>query len=171
MAHLGEKFDASEVPPSEFQPLPVGSYRAEFVASEIKATKSGSGQYIEFQGALLDGEHQGRRFWDRINLWNDNQQAVQIARRTFADMCEACGKGAIEDTDELHQIPFVLKVRMQKNKVTGEMQNAYGYAPDGEPQVSARAPAPSKTAPSKTASAPAQATPAKPAGKPWERKR
>jgi hypothetical protein len=168
MANLGRRFDADEVPPSEYQPIPVGSYRAEFVASEIKPTKSGSGQYIEFQGVLLDGEYQGRRFWDRINLWNENQQAVQIAERTFADMCKACGKGAIEDTDELHQIPFVLKVRMQKNRATGEMQNAYGYAPDGEPQAPARAPATSRPAPP---SAHAQATPAKPAGKPWERKR
>lgn len=169
MARLDQTFRAEDVPPDQYEPLPIGDYRAEIVASDIKPTKNGSGQYIQFEVQILEGEHAGRRAWDRINLWNANEDATRIAHQTMRKILDACGKDAVDDTEELHQIPFVFKVTMRQNKKTGEMQNAYSYAREGE--VSSARPAQPAQPAQRSAVAPSAGAPAKPGGKPWERKR
>lgn len=180
MARLDQTFRTEDVPPDQYEPLPIGDYRAEIVASDIKPTKNGTGQYIQFEVQILEGEHAGRRAWDRINLWNSNEDATRIAHQTMRKILDACGRDSVDDTEELHQIPFVLKVTMRQNKKTGEMQNAYSYAREGEPvaqQFQSAAPVaaahtrgPAHT-PQRSAAAPSAGAPAKPGGKPWERKR
>lgn len=171
MSRLDQTFRTEDVAPDQYEPLPIGDYRAEIVASDIKPTKDGTGQYIQFEVQILDGDYAGRRVWDRINLWNSNETATRIAHQTMKKILDACGKGAIDDTEEVHQIPFTLKVMMRQNKKTGEMQNAYSYAPQGEPSSARpRAAQPAQPAQRSAVASPAGA-PAKPGGKPWERKR
>jgi hypothetical protein len=171
MARLDQTFRTEDVPPDQYEPLPIGDYRAEIIASDIKPTKDGSGQYIQFEMKILEGDYAGRMAWDRINLWNQNETAARIAVQTMKKILDACGKGAVDDTEELHQIPFILKITMRQNKKTGEMQNAYSYAREGE----APAARPKPTQPAQPAQRPAVTAPsggvAKPGGKPWERKR
>jgi len=167
MANLGQRFDTSTVADSDFAPLPVGDYPVEIVASELRATKSGDGQYLWLEMVIRDGEYAGRRIWDRLNLWNANQTTVEIAQRTLKAICVAVGKPTIEDSEELHMIPFVAHARMTKSKQSGELQNAWSYKPENPDQAAppARA-AQAASAPRTTSAAPATTAPK---GKPWER--
>ena len=82
MAQLGATFDATQVEPNQpFTVIPAGKYKIQAIASEIRPTKDGNGQYLWFEHEILDGEYQGRKLWERLNLWNSNQQAVEIAQR------------------------------------------------------------------------------------------
>ncbi len=169
MAQLGNTFIASEIPEgSDYSPLPVGDYRVEIVASELRATKAGDGQYLLLEMQILDGDYSGRRIWDRLNLWNNNPTTVEIAQRTLASICRAVGVPSINDSEELHLRPFVAKARMTKNK-QGEMQNLWSYR--GEGDETSAPPARAAQANQTASSRPAPAAQAKPSGKPWERKR
>jgi hypothetical protein len=170
MANLGDTFDPSTISASSYDPLPVGEYRAEIIASEVKPTKNGLGQYLQIEMQILDGEYASRHVWDRLNLWNQNAQTVEIAQRTLKQLCDAVGSGPITDSEELHQRPFVLKVRMTANKQTGEMQNAFNYKAEGDAQPARpAAPTARPAAPTARPVSPPQAAAPKAAGKPWER--
>lgn len=123
MANL-DNFDANTVDPSAaFDPLPSGRYVAAIVESEMKPTKSGNGNYLELVFAILDGQYKGRKVWARLNLYNPNQQAVQIARAELSAICHATGVMKLNDSIELHNLPLCIKVVCRKREDTGEISN------------------------------------------------
>ena len=93
MASFGQTFDASSIEPSSgYDVLPPGKYLAQIVASEMRATKDGLGQYLYLEVDVIEGQYAGRKLFDRLNLINANADAVQIAQRTLSSICRAVGK-------------------------------------------------------------------------------
>ena len=67
MANLAG-FDASQVPEQqEFSALPEGQYVVIATASEMKPTKSGNGQFLQFTFEVLDGPQKGEAKRDDAN--------------------------------------------------------------------------------------------------------
>lgn len=169
MAQLGATFDATQVEPNQpFTVIPTGKYKAQIVASEIRATNNGSGQYLWFEMEILEGDQQGHKLWDRLNLWNDNATAVEIAQRTLSAMCHATGQLHVEDSEALHFKPMIVTVRVRpagpgkdgkqydaSNEIRG-YEAVNGAAPAAPTHQAAPAPAP---APAPSAAA-----------MPWKRK-
>ena len=90
MTSFGQIFDASSVDPSSgYDVLPQGKYLAQIVASEMRATKDGMGQYLYLELSVIEGPYAGRKLFDRLNLKNANPDAVQIAQRTLSSICFA----------------------------------------------------------------------------------
>jgi len=117
-------FDATQVDPSTpFDPIPAGKYLAVITESEMKATKSGAGQYLELVFEILEGEHKGRKLWARLNLNHPNQTTVKIARAELSAICRAVGVMRPQDSVELHNLPLVITVRCKKRPDTGEIVN------------------------------------------------
>lgn len=129
MAHLNG-FNANEVEPAVgFDPIPAGKYLAVISESELKPTKSGAGQFLQFTFQVIDGEHKGRLLWARLNLDNPNSTTVKIARAELSAICRAVGVMAPKDSIELHNIPVVITVGHKKRDDTGELTNVIkGYA-------------------------------------------
>ena len=96
---------------------------AAIVESEMKPTKSGNGNYLELVFAILDGQYKGRKVWARLNLYNPNPQAVQIARAELSAICHATGVMKLSDSIELHNLPLCIKVVCRKREDTGEISN------------------------------------------------
>ena len=95
MANL--QFDATHIDPTpRFDPLPAGDYAAIITESETRTTKDGSGQYLQIKIEVQGGEFAGRVLFDRLNLWNNNRQAQEIAQRSY---------GAPEDSSAAAQVP------------------------------------------------------------------
>jgi hypothetical protein len=116
MASIGT-FDATAVESNApFQVLDPGRYRVQIIASEMRTTKDGQGKYLRLELEVLEGEHCGRKLFDRLNLVNANQTTVEIAKRTLSSICHAVGKSKIEDSEELHFIPLSVDVRVQPSK-------------------------------------------------------
>lgn len=139
MANL-DGFDAREVEPQgTFEPIPAGKYLAVITSSEMKPTKAGDGSYLELVLQVIEGEYKGRLLWERLNLDNPNPTAVQIARGQLSAVCRAVGVMTPKDSCELHNLPFVVTVKLKKREDTGELQNDIaGYAKKeaaaGQPQ-------------------------------------
>lgn len=131
-------FDATQVSPeSQFAPVPDGDYPVVITESEVKPTKDGAGQYLQLTLEVIDGHHKGRKIWDRLNLWNKNSAAVEIAQRALSQICHAIGVLQVQDTVMLHNKPLVatLAVRAaggghdESNDVKGYKAYSSGPAP------------------------------------------
>lgn len=117
-------FNANDVEPSKgFDPMPAGRYLAVIVDSEMKTTAAGTGEYLSLTFEIIDGEFANRKLFHNLNLDNPNQTAVQIARAELSAICRAVGVMNPADSGELHNLPMVIKVGLEKRKDTGEMQN------------------------------------------------
>lgn len=102
MVQLSEVFDSSQVPErQEFESLPPGNYSAMIVDSQLTDTSKG-GQMIVLEIEIQDDEFSGRKVFERLNIVNSNDKAVDIAYRTLGEIVRAVGKTTIKDTTELH---------------------------------------------------------------------
>jgi hypothetical protein len=116
-------FDANEVEPVDFEPIPSGKYLGVVTESEMKPTKSGNGHYLELTFQIVEGQYKNRLLWARLNLDNPNPTAVQIARGELSAICRAVGVMAPNDSEELHDLPIVIHVKCKKRKDTDEISN------------------------------------------------
>ena len=111
-----------------FLPIPAGWYEAIIIDSEMKETKSGTGEYLQLTLEIVGPTQEGRKLWDRLNLKNQNQVAVDIANRTLADICRAVGVHAPKTSEELHDRPLMVKVAHREYQ--GETrEEVKGYKP------------------------------------------
>lgn len=129
MANL-HGFNANHVDPAlDFEPIPAGKYLAIISDSEMKSTKNGSGSFLELTFQVIDGPYKNRLLWSRLNLENQNKQAVEIARGQLSSICRALGVMQPKDSLELHNLPLVITVKCKKREDTDEIVNEIrGYA-------------------------------------------
>ena len=154
MAQLNFRASAIQIeerPSTSYGPLPAGEYEMMIVKSETKSTKAGNGHYLELEMHVISGEHSGRRHWERLNLDNPNAQAVKIAQESLAKLCNALGLDEVNDSEELHDRPFIAEVGIDKKDA--ERNVIWGYQSIGgaptKPVINNK-PAPS-AAPAKSA--------------------
>jgi len=121
-------FNAAEVEPNEaFTALPAGDYPVIIIASELKATKAGTGKYLELQLQVLEGTYQNRRLFDRLNLQNPSADAVRIAKGTLSAICRAVGVLEPKDSAELHTKPLMATVKVVKDREGNNQNEVTGY--------------------------------------------
>lgn len=153
MANLS--FNAANVSPSVvYAPLPAGDYQAIITESETKATRDGQGQYLQLKLQIQGGEFAGRVLFDRLNLWNNNQQTQEIAQRALSAICHAVGILQVGDSQELHNRPLIATVKVKpasgnyeaNNEIKGYKAAQLAAAPAFMPPQTQAAPAANATA-------------------------
>ncbi len=135
MADLDGQFDSNQVEPQKpMVPLKTGWYPMAIVESVVKETSSGNGnKYLQLVFQIdenRDSENAGRKVWARLNLWNSNPKASEIAQQELSAICRACGVPQITDSEQLHFIPMSVRVAYVPPK--GEYQESNdtkGFAP------------------------------------------
>lgn len=122
-----QPFDANTVKPQEdFEPLPAGWYNAKVINSEAKPTKDNKSGYLQLDLEVLDGEHKGRKVFDRLHLWNAGDTAAktcEIAQRQLSAYCHASGVFILQDSNQLHGIPIKIKLSLRQQE---------GFAPSND---------------------------------------
>lgn len=127
-------FDARQVEPNTgFDPLPEGKYEAAIIESAMKPTKNGDGKLLELKMQVASGQYKGRYLFDRLNLVNKNQQAVEIAKASLSSICRAVGVLTPNDSSELHGKKFIVKVKIRD----GQYNDVKGY--EAVPKTAAHA--------------------------------
>jgi hypothetical protein len=122
MAHLGETFDVQTLPQGNsgtFEPLPPGWYSATIMAAELKATKSGTGQYISIRYDITGPTHQGRVVFGNLNIRNQSPKAEEIGRQQLREIMQATGLGSVDDTDQMIGHSLQIKLRLKNQNSTG----------------------------------------------------
>jgi len=148
-------------PAKSFDVLPRGKYDVIVAASDVKETKAGTGTFLEVEYHIIDGEHEGRRYWERFNVTNPNADAERIGRSQLAALCGAVGIVKLSDSAELHDKPLVIELGTSNRKGTGEDQNktvAWMAADGAQPATKPAAPAPKQATAPAAAKAPPWAT-------------
>lgn len=121
-------FDANKYEPqSSFDALPAGWYEAFIANSEKKPTKAGTGEYLQLELEIMGPSHAGRKVWDRLNINNPNDQAVQIALATLSSICRAVGVMTPKDSAELHNKPLMVKLAVSSDAQYGERNEVKEY--------------------------------------------
>ncbi len=118
-------FNAVGVKPNvALEAIPSGQYPVMITKSEEKPTKKGDGRYIELEMTVQSGEFQGRKLYDRLNIHNPNPQAVDIAYATLSAICHVTGRLQMQDTGQLHGIPFIaVAVKIPRDDRPQQMTN------------------------------------------------
>lgn len=126
MAELPDVFKADEHEKmQDFDVLPTKDilYLVEIVKSEVKKTKAGTGLRANFQLKVIESndkdepeKFKGRVIFVGLNIKNPNDEAVEISQRELRSMCDACAVEELEDTDELHEIAFGVKLGIEKSE-------------------------------------------------------
>lgn len=127
MAGLGMQFNAGQHAERQHNSLmPAGWYVVQIVNSEIKPTKTPGGARLNLQFKIMQGDFAGRVMFGGYNVKNANPVAVQIAMEELAELSRAVKVPVWNDTEQLHGIPFNLKVKVRQQP---------GYEPNNEPQI------------------------------------
>lgn len=123
----GYNFDASTIEPSSsYDPIPAGWYQAIISNSEMKPTRDGYGEYLSLTLQIIDGQYENRLVFARLNLKNANDKAVDIARKDLAAICRAVGVMSPQASEELHDIPLMIKVKVRPASGDYEASNDVG---------------------------------------------
>lgn len=170
MVDLVGAYDASAEASTGFEPLPPGQYVARIVDAKRNpiSRRNDNGDCLNLTWKVDGGEHDGRLFWQRINLWlrGSNEAKVrEIANAQFAAVREATGVPMPKSTDELLERPCLVTLKIkrypgypERNEVTsvkpvggGGVPANRGAAPLGQTPRSepanVAAPAPKKANP------------------------
>ena len=146
MAQLN--FNAAEIDTTSRDAIPSGTYEAVVTDSEMKATKNGLGMGINLTFEIIsEGPAKGRKVFAWINYENASAKAQQIGREELASLCKAVGVTELEDTVQLHNLPLLITVGLDRNDPTKNVIKAYkakagqtGQPAQKSPQASGAAP-------------------------------
>jgi len=194
MAQLPQNFNAAQIAPQgnsqQFPVSPPEGWPVVIVASEMKPVKDKPNcGYLDLTLQIIEGEHTGQQGPYRLNLFSDNEKAVEIAYRQLSAIAHVTGVMNAVDSAQYHNIPFRAVVGLQKKKTAddpdytqvngvkhidgnepgkGSASSNAAPAPPAPPQQAPQAPvqpaAPQQAAPAwGGAPAAAQAAPAAPA--------
>lgn len=124
-------FNAAEVEPSAPRdPIPAGWYKAVITESLEKPTKAQTGSYLQITMEIIEGDHAGRKVFERLNLNNPNATAVEIAQRALSSICRAVGVMTPRTSQDLHDRPLMVKVKVSPPRDGYEAGNEISeYAP------------------------------------------
>ena len=121
-------FNAANFEPSApLEAVPDGYYNCKLAGTEIKETKNGNGKYLMLTLDIVDGEYKGRKLFDRLNLWNQNAQAVEIASKTMSAICHAVGLLQVRNHEDLRGKNLAVKVIKTNDPSYGERNEVKGY--------------------------------------------
>lgn len=140
-------FNAAAVDPTDnFAPVPAGDYPVVIVESEMKDTKTGTGQYLQIVLEVIEGPMKGRKIWDRLNIVNSNRTAVEIAEKALSQICHAIGVLQPQDSAELHGKPLQAKITVKEDPQYGPRNEIKGYSKMGGGASPTPSPAPAAQA-------------------------
>lgn len=157
MANLGFRFNAHEVEPAGVAQaqLPISGPEGlpvVITASEMTENKDKTGGFLKLDLTVIDGEHKGATGTYRLNLFNQNAKAVEIAYKQLSAICHAVNVFDVADSSQLHNIPFRVVVGLQKDPESAEKgytevkgvlyANGSAIGKDGAPAAQQATPAP-----------------------------
>jgi hypothetical protein len=154
MAFLPQSFDVSDLPESskDFSPLPAGWYSATISGAEVKATKSGTGEYIAVKYSITGPSHEGRVIFGNLNIKNESAKAEEIGRQQLGEIMRAIGLARVTDSDQLIGGNLVIKLDVKADEKYGDRNEVKGFkavvgAISGLPSAAPSAPTSAKAAP------------------------
>lgn len=109
---------------TDFTAFPADKYPVILTKSEYKETKAKNGHFLQMIMKVIAGKYKGRLIYENLNLDNPNPVAVEIANKALNSICKACGKVGVQDSEELHGIPFYATLKVNPATKTNPASNS-----------------------------------------------
>lgn len=119
-------FNANNVDTTQadiYAPIPNGEYVSIIQGSELKRNKDDTGSYINFKFQIVEGQYKGRLIWSIANIIHVDKEKEARGRVQLAIVCKAVGVPEPRDTTELHNIPLVIVIKVEKDVFSGGMKS------------------------------------------------
>lgn len=125
MVQLLNSFNPMEYDPTQGGAAwPLGKHPVIIESAEVKATKDNQSGYLQLNLKVIDGPNAGHVGPYRLNLYNQSQEAAQIAHRQLSAICHVTQTFQLgPDGTQLQYLfnkPFVIEVGMQKGQEAQE---------------------------------------------------
>ncbi len=82
-------YDPGETFDTQYGDIPEGEYPSVLNQWNWKTTKAGTGNYLELEFIIVDHILMNRKQWERLNLKNPSEKAVNIARELLNKFLKA----------------------------------------------------------------------------------
>jgi len=118
MAILEQEFDGSDVVESsgDFPCIPAGDYNAIATKSRYDDNQKKTGKCATYWFDLIGDHYAGRKLTHSFNLSHTNPMTAEIGKREFNDFRLACSSGPVKDTDDLLDIPVIIRVGVKEDR-------------------------------------------------------
>ena len=137
MVRLSTPLYTAQLPQEQtYDALPEGKYIAVIKKAELKDNKAKTGQIIECQYQIIDGQFKGKSFFDSLNLSNPNEIAVSISLARLNTILTIGGLHALEDTDDLVRANIIVLATVIIEEYNGNKKNKVSRleSPNKQPQ-------------------------------------
>lgn len=127
MVRLSTPLYTAQLPQeNSYEALPEGKYIAVIKKAELKDNKAKTGQGIQCQYQIIDGQFKGKTFKDWVNITNPDQQTVEIGLKRLNTLLSLGGLQVFEDTDQLcnPNVTYLVTLGFKKELYQGQTQNA-----------------------------------------------
>ena len=132
MANLGINMGAVQ-PNVGFAAMDKGKYTVVMYKSDFKPTGGGTGKALETHYKINGGPNHGREIMLSFTWENATAKAVEIGQGQFRAICDAVGV-IPQDSQQLHNIPFLLEVDVTPDGKYNNYVGAYPLAQQAPPQ-------------------------------------
>lgn len=119
-------FNAANVAPVtlDTQYVPTNWYGLKITDSEIKPTSTNNGTILAITLEVQAGAYKGARIIENLNLQNPNEKAVKIGQGMLSTICHAVGQLNLVDSQQLHNISFYGKLKLEPPQGTYQPRNS-----------------------------------------------
>ena len=127
-------FNAAEVQPDTHEVLEAGVYEAVIVSSESQAMKSGNGMGFNFKFEVVSGPKKGKTVFAWITFEHrTSPDAQRIGQGQLSAICHAVGVMQLNDTAQLHHLPLMITVAVDKKDPSRNVITKYAAKPTTKP--------------------------------------
>lgn len=121
-------FNAADVAPDTSRDIiPAGTYVARISESSYEPMKSGNGHAVKLTLDILDGPFKNRKLWTQLNVKHTNEVAQKIGQQQLSAICHAVGVMNMQDTQQLHNKPLKVRVKIRQDAQYGDKNEVSGY--------------------------------------------
>lgn len=168
-------FDATQHKPiTGFDALPPGWYQAMVTDSELKTSKSNpQNDYLKLTYIITGPQFANRKVFQNLNINHPKPEVRGYAEADLSAISRSVGVMNVQDSNQLHNIPLEIKLRIRTDETYGDQNDIVGYrAIDGsfttEPGKGAM-PASNQATQAPAPQAPAATQQPGPGPSPWSR--
>ena len=102
---------------NNFEPISAGWYEVSISSTQLKQTKTGTGEFIALHYNVLGPAYKGRVIFGKLNIRNPNPHIQDIGIQQLGELMRAIGLASVEDTDQL--IDGHLEVKVNISEASG----------------------------------------------------
>lgn len=110
---------------TSFEPIPEGWYTAKIVESQIKKSRFDN-DYLELQFEIIGPSYAGRKVFTNLNIGHQTDTVKEIAYKQLYSICHAIDVKKISDSEELHNKPLGIRLRITAPTLNSDGVEIYG---------------------------------------------